>query len=273
MNKLSDEKTPHDKRTYAILGILLGLGSPIGWLIWRVFDSHPLWIKNELSSFGLIYAYMTMGTVIAFTSFGYFLGRKSDLLTKQSSFIKEKLEEVNEMAITDSLTGIHNARYLHDQLSIEIESAKRYETPLTCLMLDIDDFKKINDMFGHPAGDIVLTTLSKIIKQCVRRVDIMGRLGGEEFLVIMPHTLPETAFSVAERIRQAVQRWPFDAEGTPIPVTVSIGIGYFPSKEINDKGALLKATDEALYEAKRTGKNKTIVSDLIQKKVNFNVIN
>jgi diguanylate cyclase (GGDEF)-like protein len=103
-----------------------------------------------------------------------------------------------------------------------------------------------------------LTAVAKAIQNSVRRVDIVGRLGGEEFLVIMPHTSSETAFSIAERIRQTVLRWPFTALEHKVPVTISIGVGFYPAPSILNKNNLLQAVDGALYEAKRTGKNKVV---------------
>jgi diguanylate cyclase (GGDEF)-like protein len=173
------------------------------------------------------------------------------------------LEQANKLAITDALTTLYNSRYLHDQLAIELESAKRYNTPLTCLMLDIDNFKLINDKYGHPSGDMVLAALAKILRDSVRRIDIVGRLGGEEFLILMPHTPPKIAFCIGERIRQAVQRWPFKVDGTEISMTVSVGAASYPDEYVKDKASFLKAADNALYEAKRLGKNKTVLSEKI----------
>ncbi len=260
MTTPSNQHHVPDRRIYAFMGFLLGCGAPLGWLVWRSLFSQPAWLKNELTQFGEFYAYTAIGTITAFVLFGYFLGRRSDNVVDESETVKNALDKVNEMAMTDALTGIRNARYLHDHLSLEMESAKRYEKPLTCLMLDIDDFKRINDTYGHPYGDIVLTTLAKTVLQCVRRVDTVGRLGGEEFLVVMPHTSSETAFVIAERIRQAVRHRPFAVHEAKIPVTISIGVACYPAPEITDKSGLLKAADNALYQAKRTGKNRTIVA-------------
>jgi diguanylate cyclase (GGDEF)-like protein len=254
----------HDRTVFAMLGFLLGLGAPAGWLFWRALLSQTDWLREEFGKFGEFYAYLTVGTVLVFTLFGFFLGKRSDAIADQSNFVKKTLDEVNHLAITDALTNIHNARYLHDQLSIEMESAKRYNTTLTCLMLDIDDFKSINDKHGHPAGDLVLTTLAKILRQCVRRVDVVGRLGGEEFLIVMPHASCDTAFQAAERTRQAVQRWPFNIGEVQIPVRVSIGVACYPASGVEDKSALLKAADDALYQAKRQGKNRTIVASQLR---------
>lgn len=243
-----------------LLGLLLGLGAPLGWLGLQFITSHAFilgpWLKSEFTRSGALYAYLTLGTVTVFTLFGYFLGRKSDDVTVESETVKDAL---NKMAHTDALTNIHNARYLHDQLLIEMESAKRYQTPLACLMIDIDDFKAINDTYGHPFGDVVLADIAKILRQSVRQIDIVGRLGGEEFLVVMPHTATASAVPVAERIRQAVQHWPFPINGKNVSVTISLGVAAFPVDKIMNKSDLLKTADDALYEAKRTGKNRTVV--------------
>lgn len=256
------KKRQRNRKIDALVGVLLGLGAPLGWLAWRLFltqkDFLLSWLKHELTQSAEIYLYMTAGTVVVFTLFGYFLGRRNDLIRETSETIKDSLEKMNLVAMTDALTGIPNARYLHDHLSLEMESAKRYDTPITCLMLDIDDFKKINDTYGHPSGDLVLTTLARTVLRCVRRVDMVGRLGGEEFLILMPHTSSEVALSIAERIRQAVQRWPFTVKESQIPVTVSIGAASYPAPGITNKSSLLAAADDALYEAKRAGKNQTI---------------
>lgn len=249
----------------ALLGFLLGLGAPMGWLAWQfVYSQRVLllpWLKGEFLNSGEIYFYLTVGTLTAFTLFGYFLGRTSDAFANQSEVLLGALDKSNTMAVTDALTGIHNARYLHDQLAIETESSKRYNTALACLMIDIDNFKTINDTYGHPFGDTVLINVAKILRQSVRQIDMVGRLGGEEFLVVMPHTDGQMALSVAERIRQAVQRWPFAIDGKEISVTVSIGLAAFPVDTAADKNVFLKAVDEALYQAKRTGKNRTVVSN------------
>src|ERR1039457_6088079 len=131
---------------YALAGGILGLGAPIGALIWRVLlpvdreiIAHFLREWQQASYF---YSYMTVGTVCAFALFGFVVGQRS--------------EGLGWRAITDGLTGIYNHRYLHERLAQEIERSDRYHTPLTCLMLDLDDFKKVNDDFGHPFGDQVL---------------------------------------------------------------------------------------------------------------------
>jgi len=193
------------------------------------------------------YVYMTFGSVIAFGLFGLLLGRHD--------------ESLNDLSITDGLTGLYNHRYLHEQLAREIRRSDRYRAPLTCLMLDIDDFKKVNDQWGHPFGDAVLAKTAGLIRETVRTTDTVGRYGGEEFLVMMPQTSREAALLLAERIRRTVEAYPFSLGDGMVHVTLSIGLATYPSLTlgVRNKSALLSAADQALYKAKRTGKNRTVV--------------
>jgi len=247
-----------EKRIAALVGALLGLGAPLGWLFWRSLSSHGAWLQAEIDQFGVLYGYMSIGTTFIFAMFGYSLGRRSDHAVDETDSIKFELEMISALAYRDALTGLNNARHLHDQLNTEIESAIRYGTPISCLMIDIDDFKRINDSHGHPFGDHVLSTLARTIKDCVRQVDIVGRLGGEEFLVIMPHTTIELALPVAERIRVGVMKSSITIDNEAIPVTISLGLASFSLNDTPDKSSLLKAADDALYLAKRNGKNRTV---------------
>lgn len=253
----------HDRLIDACFGFILALGAPAGWMFLRIISTQHAqlrsWIRIEISESSSLYVYITIGCMLAFTLFGYFLGRRSDDISDNSEAVRNTLDQVNLLAITDSLTGLYNARYLHDHLNLEFESAKRYGTPLTCLMLDIDDFKKVNDVYGHPCGDAILSKLATILRDCIRRVDILGRLGGEEFLIVMPHASSKTAAMIAERIRGAVEQHMFCADKAEFPITISVGVACYPALQISDKSTFLKAVDDALYQAKRAGKNRTVI--------------
>jgi diguanylate cyclase (GGDEF)-like protein len=160
------------------------------------------------------------------------------------------------------LTRLYNHRYLQQQIVAEEERAGRYKTSLTYLMIDIDDFKSINDTCGHAYGDEVLIVIARIIREQIRRVDTAGRYGGEEFLVLMPHTKAIEAWPVAERIRSEVQEFPFRFEGRNVHVTLSVGMATYDAaiQGFAKKGQLFKAADKALYQAKKDGKNKTQLS-------------
>lgn len=161
------------------------------------------------------------------------------------------------LAVTDELTGLHNYRYLQQRIDDELGRADRYSKRMSLLMLDVDNFKHVNDTFGHQVGDAVLAELASVLESTVREVDVVARYGGEEFSVILPETDASGAFIVAEKIREAVSlhRFP-DADGAnTIHVTVSIGLAAYPV-HASDKETLLRAADDAVYRAKETGKDR-----------------
>jgi diguanylate cyclase (GGDEF)-like protein len=175
-----------------------------------------------------------------------------------------KLEEVRTLSITDSLTGLFNRRYFDDRLFEELQRAIRYDSSFSLAIFDIDDFKLFNDTEGHPAGDEVLKAIADISRESVRSIDIITRFGGEEFAIIMPQTERDEAFLVAERTRNNIKelkhaRW----ENFPRQeITVSIGIATFPS-DGKDARTLLISADKALYRAKVSGKDRTVVWDAV----------
>ena len=161
------------------------------------------------------------------------------------------------LSITDELTDLYNYRYLQQRLDDEIHRAERYDKRLSFLMLDIDNFKRVNDVHGHRVGDQVLAEVASLLKSTVREVDIVARYGGEEFSVILPETDAPGAFIAAEKIREAIALHRFkDADGEPVVhVTISIGLASFPA-HATDKESLLRAADDAVYHAKGTGKDR-----------------
>lgn len=165
-------------------------------------------------------------------------------------------EEIEEMAITDGLTRLFNRRYIEYRLGQEFNRAKRNHTSLSCMIMDIDYFKNINDTYGHTAGDLVLNDISKAIKSNVRDYDIVGRYGGEEFIVILPHTSVGMAKRMAERLRKTIKL----LQVNNISVTVSIGVTRNMPEDtsIDD---LVKRADMHLYEAKQSGRDCVITSD------------
>jgi len=169
-----------------------------------------------------------------------------------------KLHEITkEMAMTDSLTGLHNLRCFHFELSKEIGRSARFKENMALMMLDIDDFKKINDGYGHPFGDRVLQRLAETLKATVRVADRPARYGGEEFVVILPMTDSSQGKILAQRILQMVTLDAADLMDKKGHLTVSIGIASYP-KDTKDALELIQKADEALYRAKRTGKNRAV---------------
>ncbi|MGQ9584911.1 MAG: diguanylate cyclase [Anaerolineae bacterium] len=164
---------------------------------------------------------------------------------------------MSTLAITDGLTGVYNHRHFHERLTEEWLRTERYHNPLSLIMMEADNFKQINDTYGHLQGDAVLRDLASLILRTVRDVDIVARYGGDEFTVILPETDAQGALTVAERIRRAVEEHTFACEEGTIRVTVSVGVTSHPP--IADRNALVRAADEALYVAKRQGKNRVVV--------------
>jgi diguanylate cyclase (GGDEF)-like protein len=172
----------------------------------------------------------------------------------------ESMGRLREQAQTDYLTGIANRRYFMEQGELELERAKRYIKPLSIFMIDIDYFKKINDTYGHKFGDLVLQKLSAKLSEILRGIDIIGRIGGEEFAVLLPETELHEAAEVAERLRDSVARTSVPREeGMPVNFTISIGVAALNGSDIKLEGLLSKA-DKAMYEAKQSGRNKVNVA-------------
>lgn len=164
------------------------------------------------------------------------------------------LAEVKWLAITDELTGINNRRGLFELGNREFSVSKRLNRPLTALMIDLDNFKEINDKYGHVIGDVTLREVAQLILTNIREIDIIGRYGGEEFVVLLTNSDLRSSLVVAERIRQAIENQEFMTEAGPIQVTVSIGIDELDSMT-TDLEKLIKRADRALYIAKHNGRN------------------
>jgi diguanylate cyclase (GGDEF)-like protein len=165
-------------------------------------------------------------------------------------------EQIQDLADTDDLTGIANKRFFRRQLPQEMERARVYSLPLTLLMFDVDDFKEINDNFGHTVGDVVLSELCGAVRETLRPPDLFARFGGDEFAIILPHTDLGGACAVADRILQKVRMLtiPADDEGT-IRCSISLGIADY-LRDDTSAGDVIRRADERLYDAKRAGKNR-----------------
>jgi diguanylate cyclase (GGDEF)-like protein len=167
-------------------------------------------------------------------------------------------EEIYRMTIIDGLTQVHVKRYLLESLDKEMIRARRHVRDLSFLMLDIDHFKKINDLHGHLAGDYVLKEVARLIQQRIRRDEVLARYGGEEFAIILPETNSDGARALAEGLREKIEQSRFIFQGEVIRVTISIGGSVLPEGDRTSTD-LIKRADEKLYEAKRAGRNRVIV--------------
>ena len=164
-------------------------------------------------------------------------------------------EEIYRLMTIDGLTQVHNKRHFQEALEREFARSKRYGNPFALVMFDIDHFKKINDTYGHLAGDEVLRNMGALLKKRVRTNDIAARVGGEEFAVILPEAGTQGGTALAEKLRRLVETEQFTYNGIVIPVTISLGVaGYVPEFETSE--AVVSLADEKLYEAKRGGRNR-----------------
>ncbi len=242
---------PH-QYLYPAAGCVLGLGSPTGAFVLRYWLADPLlkaaWVRHELDYNFLFYAYMGMGTVVAFMIFGYVIGLRSERQRLSNRQLSARVDELHLKSVTDGLTGAYTHGYLQEILEIEIQRALTEKTPLSVMVIDIDDFKRINDSHGHLFGDRVIKETAETISANVRSDDILGRYGGDEFVVIMPGADAQTAVHVAGRARSGIAKNGYLA-------TISVGVATFDGASNEEPAALLHRADMNLYQAKHDGKN------------------
>lgn len=237
---------------YPAAGAVLGLASPLGAFLLRYWLADPLlkrvWAQHELDYNFLFYAYMGVGTVGAFLIFGYVIGLRSERQRVRNRVLSARVDELHLKSVTDGLTGAFTHGYLQEVLEIEIQRALTQKTPLSVMLIDIDDFKRINDSHGHLFGDRVIKETAETISANVRSDDILGRYGGDEFVVIMPGADAPTAVHVAGRARAGIAKNGYLA-------TISVGVATVQDPGKESPSEILHRADMNLYQAKHDGKN------------------
>lgn len=171
-------------------------------------------------------------------------------------------KQMYESALRDGLTRAFNKKYFTDRVDSEFRFAKRHRVPLSVILFDIDHFKNINDSHGHLCGDFVLQSLARRINDQIRNEDVFARYGGEEFALICRAISMPNALVFGERLRQAIETHSFRYEGTNVPVTISLGVAGMPEIDTPDAQGLIGAADEALYAAKRGGRNRVVAAGI-----------
>lgn len=225
--------------TRAIQGAIAAFGAPVGWLAIRWLQGVDPF--NDIAGSTGLYLYMLVGTILAFSLFGWYVG------TKEQHLIK--------LTLRDALTGVYNVRFFRERLQEEVHAAQRTGAPLTLVSFDLDHFKKVNDTYGHSVGDEVLTAVCQAADKVVRKYEVLARVGGEEFSVLMPQCSTEHGAKIAERLRQKISAVKLDLDGEQmVSVTVSLGVAGFV--ENDDAKSLYDRADQALYLAKERGRNR-----------------
>ena len=244
-----------------IFDLLKNINKNSDYLVTEDKKTGILPLIQEKNLLGAIVAYSNID-VLSHNDIQYLqqLSNQSSITIQHANIYGETLKH----ATLDALTGLNNRRQFDVRLGQEISTAKRKKHPLCCIMIDVDYFKKVNDTYGHIAGDCVLKQVGKIIPQELREYDIAARYGGEEFSILLPYTSIQEAFAVAQRLRKTVEETEMDISEAKIPnikkikVTASFGVSeYIPS--IKEPKELFKMADSALYEAKERGRNRVIV--------------
>jgi len=243
---MSDEQVMRRLR-YAVVGGLLGLGAPAGLLFVRLRRRalSMRYIRREIKAECETYVYSAASTTLVFALFGGALGHYADRLA--------------QLATTDSLTGLFNPRAFNERLHQELGRAARYQDSLSVLLIDLDGLKRVNDQYGHEAGNAALQSVAAAIRSGVREIDVSARLGGDEFGVLVPGTNQESAVVLAERLRALVAT-PVKGGAAGRGMTISIGVASLVPA--NGEGptavALMAAADNGLYQAKREGGDRVV---------------
>ncbi len=223
----------------ALQGLLMGSGAPFGWIIIQYLRGID--IRADILANPVLYIYMLSATMAVFAAFGVYVGRQEGAM--------------RQWALRDMLTGLYNLRHFRERLDAEIAEAQRQGTPLSLLFLDLDHFKKVNDTYGHAAGDKVLQALARSVAHSLRRNELFARTGGEEFAVLLPHADGEEAHALAHRILETIRAMKVQVDSsTMLRVTASLGSAQWRADEPARDFA--ERADAAMYAAKNAGRDR-----------------
>lgn len=223
-----------------------------------MIDAEP-YVANEkrllITALATSILIIIFSIIIAYSIYRINLDRERKETIRLEMKVKERTAEIEVMSKTDKLTGLANRMHLDDQLEIEYKRASRHGHSLVLLVVDLDHFKKINDTYGHLGGDAVLREVGKHLNENLRQTDFVGRYGGEEFVVILPETILESALSIAENIRKSIEATPVIFERDELIITASIGVADFRPEQHKKFEDIFALSDDALYYSKEKGRN------------------
>jgi diguanylate cyclase (GGDEF)-like protein len=223
------------------------MGAPLGLLILRAVQSESAfelaWISAEVQADPALYLYLSVATTSVLSALGLLIGRYDDRLLLA--------------ALTDPLTGLPNRRRFTEALAAEIARSRRYGASLSVLLIDVDQFKRVNDRHGHAAGDTALSQVAASLRSTCRQTDLPARYGGDEFALLLPETAGDRGQLLAGRLATSLRAAPPYAVNAPA-LTLSIGVAELAQGD--DPGTLLKRADEALYQAKAAGRDRSVLA-------------
>jgi len=221
------------------------------------FSKEDTYIFKGYETGAVDYLFKPLNPVILKSKVNIFLelDRDKKELEESKKKIEKQNKQLKELSIRDALTHLYNRRYFQEILIREFSLVKRNHTELSCFMIDLDHFKEVNDAYGHTFGDFVLRRFSQWLEDAIRKTDILSRYGGEEFVLLLPHTNLEGAIVLAEKFRQKAEKYVYEKDGYSIHVTVSVGIATFKAHSPTSAAELVNFADQALYRAKAEGRN------------------
>ena len=230
----------HIKTRRALQGFILSWGSPLGWILIQLLLGRNPFSETYFDIY--LYFYLSIATAIVFTGFGYFVGRSE--------------EAYNSLSLKDALTGLYNNRFFHQRLHEEYARHRRSGLPLSLIHIDLDHFKRVNDSYGHQTGDQVLKVVSNAMLSVCRGGELVARVGGEEFCVILYSCSLEQAIQVAKRLQEAISSTDNAApNGEIFSMTASLGVACTDTS-MGTEWQLFSAADQAMYRAKRNGRDR-----------------
>ena len=237
-----------------MLGALFVIGASVvgmiaGWMPYAPMLAGAPYVDGHVSEWwvGVMGVVTAAAGLALVTLFAYLTAR-----------LRDRERRLRDAARTDPLTGVANRRHFTELFALEFERAQRYAGALSCVMLDLDHFKSINDLYGHGIGDRVLVAAAEAFRGCLRAADVIARWGGEEFVLLLPQTDLAGAEAVAERCRRALEEVAIAVGDVQVGVTVSVGVAGFPATGLDTPDALMKSADDALYQAKHRGRNRVV---------------
>lgn len=243
---------------FFLMLVMLGLGGASAWAAWSALGGTleggaPTAEKFAFMGMVLTGLSGTLGLLLIFPLLSSGV-RERGKLQKMTESLSVRSQTLEQAAVTDGLTGMHNRRYFDDAMTEYLTAFRRIDKPIGMAILDLDHFKKVNDTWGHDAGDEVLRQVALCLQEFTRYHDVVARLGGEEFAILSPNITERQLYNLADRIREAVSTLNIDVGSTTLKVTMSAGLAIWNGAESGEE--LYRRADKQLYEAKRQGRNR-----------------